>query len=36
LAGLHAKAVHEQTVEGLECKELQVDEKWSFVGKKRR
>ena len=35
LAGLHAKAVHEQTVRGLECKELQVDEKWSFVGKKR-
>jgi len=36
VAGLHAKAVHEQVVRGLECPELQADEKWAFVGKKRK
>jgi len=36
LAALHAKAVHEQVLRDLKPEELQADEKWSFVGKKRR
>ncbi len=35
VAGAHARAVHDQTMQGLECAEIQADEKWAFVGKKR-
>ena len=33
--GLHAKRFHDQRVKHLEVKEVQLDEKWSFVEKKR-
>jgi len=35
VAGAHAWAVHDQSMRGLECAEVQADEKWAFVGKKR-
>jgi transposase-like protein len=35
VAGLHAKAIHKQLVCNLKPSELQADEKWAFVGKKR-
>lgn len=35
VAGAHARAVHDQTMRGLRCAEIQADEKWAFVGKKR-
>jgi hypothetical protein len=35
VAGAHARAVHDETMRGLKCEEIQADEKWSFVGKKR-
>ena len=35
VAGAHGRAVHNETMRGLECAEVQADEKWAFVGKKR-
>jgi hypothetical protein len=35
LAGAHARAVHDETMRDLQCAEIQADEKWAFVGKKR-
>jgi len=35
IAGDHAKALHDDLVEGVEVREAQADEKWNFVGKKR-
>ena len=35
IAGGHAKALHDELVSGVQVKEAQADEKWSFVGKKR-
>jgi hypothetical protein len=35
VAGAHARAVHDETMRGLTCAEIQADEKWAFVGKKR-
>ncbi len=35
IAGTHAKALHDELVSGVQVKEAQADEKWSFVGKKR-
>jgi hypothetical protein len=35
VAGAHARAVHAETMRGLEGAEIQADEKWAFVGKKR-
>ena len=35
IAGDHAKALHDELVNGVEVNEAQADEKWSFVGKKR-
>ena len=34
-AGGHAKALHDELVRNLKVREVQLDEKWSFVGKKR-
>jgi len=34
--GLHAKAVHDQRVRGLDIIEAQFDEKWAFVGCKQK
>jgi hypothetical protein len=34
LAGGHAKALHDELVKGVQVKEAQADEKWSFVGEK--
>ncbi len=33
-AGEHAKSVHEELVKGVSVQEVQLDEKWAFVGKK--
>jgi hypothetical protein len=33
--GLHAKRFHDQQAQNLVVKEVQFDEKWSFVEKKR-
>ncbi len=35
IAGNHAKALHDELVNGVEVNEAQADEKWNFVGKKR-
>jgi len=35
VAGAHARAVHDATMRELTCAEIQADEKWAFVGKKR-
>lgn len=35
-AGAHAKALHDELVQDLRIDEAQFDEKWSFVGKKRK
>ena len=35
LVGKHAEKFHHQKVRDVEVKEVQFDEKWSFVGKKR-
>jgi hypothetical protein len=35
VAGAHARAVHDETMRGLTCAEIQADEKWACVGKKR-
>src|SRR5262244_4498982 len=35
VAGAHARAVHDETMRGLTCTEIQADEKWAFVRKKR-
>jgi len=35
-AGSHAQALHDDLVRHLKTREVQFDEKWSFVGKKRR
>ena len=35
IAGNHAKALHDELVNGVQVNEAQADEKWSFVGKKR-
>jgi len=35
VAGAHAQAVHNEGMRGLRCTEVQADEKWAFVGKKR-
>ncbi len=35
VAGAHAQAVHDETMRGLRCAEVQADEKWACVGKKR-
>lgn len=34
VAGAHAHAVHDETMRELHCAEVQLDEKWAFVGKK--
>lgn len=34
--GKHAEKFHYQKVKDVEVKEAQFDEKWSFVGKKRK
>ncbi len=34
--GLHARALHDERVRGLDVDEAQFDEKWSFVGKKQK
>jgi hypothetical protein len=34
--GLHAHALHDERVQDLEVREAQFDEKWNFVGKKKR
>ena len=34
IAGEHAKALHDELVRGVQVKEAQADEKWSFVEKK--
>ena len=34
--GRHAKEVHDELVRGLEVREVQMDEMWAFVGKKRQ
>jgi transposase-like protein len=34
-AGEHARATHEELARDLKVDEIQLDEKWSFVGKKR-
>ena len=34
--GKHAKALHDELARHLKVSEVQFDEKWSFVGKKRR
>jgi hypothetical protein len=34
--GLHARALHEERVQGLHVTEAQFDEKWSFVEKKQK
>lgn len=35
VVGAHARAGHDETMRGLTCAEIQADEKWAFVGKKR-
>ena len=35
IAGEHSKSIHEELVKDLEVSEVELDEKWSFVGKKR-
>jgi hypothetical protein len=35
IAGEHAKALHDELVNGLSVTEARADEKWNFVGKKR-
>ena len=35
IAGVHAKAIHDELVTDVQVNEAQADEKWSFVGKKR-
>jgi len=35
VAGAHAWVVHDETMRGLTCAEVQADEKGAFVGKKR-
>jgi glutathione peroxidase-family protein len=35
IAGNHAKALHDELVQGVNVKEAQADEKWNFVEKKR-
>lgn len=34
--GTHAKATHDEQVQALDVPEAQMDEMWSFVGKKRQ
>lgn len=34
--GKHAKEVHDQLVQDLDVREVQMDEMWAFVGKKRQ
>jgi transposase-like protein len=34
-AGAHGRATHEELALDLKVREIQLDEKWSFVGKKR-
>ncbi len=36
LVGDHAKAIHDELVRDLDVPEVQMDEMWSFVGKKRQ
>ena len=36
IAGEHAKALHDELVNGVSVTEAQADEKWDFVGKKRK
>jgi len=35
VVGAHARAVHNETMRNLRCAEIQADEKWAFVRKKR-
>jgi hypothetical protein len=35
VTGAHARAIPEETMRGLTCSEIQADEKWALVGKKR-
>ena len=35
IAGDHARVLHDELVRGVQVKEAQADEKWSFVEKKR-
>ncbi len=35
ISGKHAKALHDELVQGVRVREAQADEKWNFVGKKR-
>ena len=34
VASAHARAVHDETMWGLRCTEVQAHEKWAFMGKK--
>jgi hypothetical protein len=34
--GLHARLLHEERVRGVTVREVQFDEKWSFVEKKQK
>lgn len=36
IVGKHAKAIHDELVQNLDVPEVQMDEMWSFVGKKRQ
>lgn len=36
LVGKHAKSIHDELVNDLNIHEVQMDEMWSFVGKKRQ
>ena len=35
LAGIHGKAFHDEKVRNVKAEEVQFDEEWNFVGKKR-
>lgn len=36
IVGAHCKNYHDRKVRGLECKQVQADEIWAFIGKKER
>lgn len=36
LSGMHGKAFHDEKVRNVKAREIQFDESWSFVGKKRQ
>ena len=36
ITGEHSKSIHDELVKDLEVSEMEIDEKWNFVGKKRQ